>query len=68
MTVYLNFQESTMNESEIRGLIDQVRDNGISRKQFIRHMIGAGLTVGTKMISPLIKPFLSASDSMGIKW
>jgi peptide/nickel transport system substrate-binding protein len=34
-----------MNESEIRGLIDQVRDNGISRKQFIRHMIGAGLTV-----------------------
>jgi len=45
MTVYLNFQESTMNESEIRGLIDQVRDNGISRKQFIRHMIGAGLTV-----------------------
>jgi|Laugresbdmm110sd_1035091.scaffolds.fasta_scaffold10100_2 peptide/nickel transport system substrate-binding protein len=45
MTVYLNFQESTMNESEIRRLIDQVRDNGISRKQFIRHMIGAGLTV-----------------------
>jgi peptide/nickel transport system substrate-binding protein len=45
MTVYLNLQESTMNESEIRGLIDQVRDNGISRKQFIRHMIGAGLTV-----------------------
>ena len=45
MTVYLNFQESTMNESEIRGLIDQVRDNGISRKQFIRHMIGAGLTL-----------------------
>ncbi len=34
-----------MNESEIRGLIDQVRDNGISRKQFIRNMIGAGLTV-----------------------
>ena len=34
-----------MNESEIRGLIDQVRDNGISRKQFIRHMIGAGLTL-----------------------
>jgi len=34
-----------MNESEIRRLIDQVRDNGISRKQFIRHMIGAGLTV-----------------------
>ena len=34
-----------MKESEIRGLIDQVRDNGISRKQFIRHMIGAGLTV-----------------------
>ena len=34
-----------MNESEIRGLIDQVRNNGISRKQFIRHMIGAGLTV-----------------------
>jgi len=34
-----------MNESEIHGLIDQVRDNGISRKQFIRHMIGAGLTV-----------------------
>ena len=34
-----------MNESEIRGLIDQVRDNAISRKQFIRHMIGAGLTV-----------------------
>ena len=34
-----------MNESEIRGLIDQVRENGISRKQFIRHMIGAGLTV-----------------------
>ena len=34
-----------MNESEIRGLIDQVRDNGVSRKQFIRHMIGAGLTV-----------------------
>jgi peptide/nickel transport system substrate-binding protein len=45
MTVYLNLQESTMNESEIRRLIDQVRDNGISRKQFIRHMIGAGLTV-----------------------
>jgi peptide/nickel transport system substrate-binding protein len=45
MTVYLNLQESAMNESEIRGLIDQVRDNGISRKQFIRHMIGAGLTV-----------------------
>jgi len=45
MTVHLIFQESTMNESEIRGLIDQVRDNGISRKQFIRHMIGAGLTV-----------------------
>jgi peptide/nickel transport system substrate-binding protein len=45
MIVHLNFQESTMNESEIRGLIDQVRDNGISRKQFIRHMIGAGLTV-----------------------
>jgi peptide/nickel transport system substrate-binding protein len=43
--VQLNFQESTMKESEIRGLIDQVRDNGISRKQFIRHMIGAGLTV-----------------------
>lgn len=34
-----------MNENEIRGLIEQVRDNGISRKQFIRHMIGAGLTV-----------------------
>jgi len=34
-----------MNENEIRGLIDQVRDKGISRKQFIRHMIGAGLTV-----------------------
>ena len=34
-----------MNESEIRGLIGQVRDNSISRKQFIRHMIGAGLTV-----------------------
>jgi len=37
--------EISMNESEIRGLVDQVRDNGISRKQFIRHMIGAGLTV-----------------------
>ena len=37
--------ENSMNESEIRGLIDQVRDNGISRKQFIRHMIGAGFTV-----------------------
>ena len=34
-----------MNESEIRGLIGQVRNNSISRKQFIRHMIGAGLTV-----------------------
>jgi peptide/nickel transport system substrate-binding protein len=34
-----------MNESEIRGLIDQVRDNSLTRKQFIRHMIGAGLTV-----------------------
>ena len=37
--------ENSMNESEIRGLIDQVRDNSLTRKQFIRHMIGAGLTV-----------------------
>ncbi|MBU3723557.1 MAG: peptide ABC transporter substrate-binding protein, partial [Limnohabitans sp.] len=34
-----------MNESEIRGLIDQVRDNSVTRKQFIRQMVGAGLTV-----------------------
>ena len=34
-----------MNESEIRGLIDQVRDNSVTRKQFIRHMVGVGLTV-----------------------
>jgi len=45
MTVHLNFQESTMNESEIRGLIDQVRDNSLTRKQFIRHMVGVGLTL-----------------------
>ena len=37
--------ENSMNESEIRGLIDQVRENSLTRKQFIRHMIGAGLTV-----------------------
>jgi len=34
-----------MNESEIRGLIDQVRDNSLTRKQFIRHMVGVGLTL-----------------------
>ena len=34
-----------MNESEIRGLIDQVRDNSVTRKQFIRQMVGVGLTV-----------------------
>jgi peptide/nickel transport system substrate-binding protein len=39
------FQESKMNESEIRGLIDQVRDNAVTRKQFIRQMVGVGLTV-----------------------
>jgi len=39
------FQESKMNESEIRGLIDQVRDNSVTRKQFIRQMVGVGLTV-----------------------
>ena len=37
--------ENSINESEIRDLIDKVRDNSISRKQFIRTMIGAGLTV-----------------------
>ncbi len=34
-----------MNESEIRGLIDQVRNNAVTRKQFIRQMVGVGLTV-----------------------
>ncbi len=34
-----------MNESEIRSLIDQVRDNSVTRKQFIRQMVGVGLTV-----------------------
>jgi len=42
---FFNFQESMMNESEIRGLIDQVRDNSVTRKQFIRQMVGVGLTV-----------------------
>ena len=34
-----------MNESEIRGLIDQVRVNSLTRKQFIRQMMGVGLTL-----------------------
>ena len=34
-----------MNEREIQGLIDQVRDNSVTRKQFIRQMVGVGLTV-----------------------
>ena len=34
-----------MDEKAVRGLIEQVRENAISRKDFIRNMIGYGLTV-----------------------
>ena len=34
-----------MDENGLRGLIEQVREQGISRKDFIRKMIGYGLTV-----------------------
>jgi peptide/nickel transport system substrate-binding protein len=34
-----------MDEKAVRGLIEQVRENAISRKDFIRNMLGYGLTV-----------------------
>jgi peptide/nickel transport system substrate-binding protein len=34
-----------MDEKAVRGWIEQVRENAISRKDFIRNMIGYGLTV-----------------------
>ena len=46
--------ENSMNESEIRGLIDQVRDNSLTRKQFIRHMIGAGLVIRCRFTRQLV--------------
>ena len=33
-----------MDEKAVRGLIEQVRENAITRKDFIRNMIGYGLT------------------------
>lgn len=33
-----------MNEHELRGLIDQVKGGGISRRAFVRRMVAAGLT------------------------
>jgi hypothetical protein len=40
----LSNQETTMDEKAVRGLIEQVRENAITRKDFIRNMIGYGLT------------------------
>ena len=34
-----------MDEKAVRGWIEQVRENAISRKDFIRNMVGYGLTV-----------------------
>jgi peptide/nickel transport system substrate-binding protein len=41
---HLHFLENLMQEKDIRGLIEQVRDGSLPRRGFIARMVGAGLT------------------------
>ena len=56
-----------MNDNDVRGLIQQVKDNSLTRKQFIRQMVGVGLSVPTAAQMLLTSGLAQAQTSSSYK-
>ena len=56
-----------MNDNDVRGLIQQVKDNSLTRQQFIRQMVGVGLSVPTAAQMLLTSGLAQAQTSSGYK-